>query len=121
MERAVFDTDVVIRYSKDDKLAVRAILECPERYVSFTTWVEFLVGFPLADQPLPRQFIVNNFEIVPCDENISDFLIDIRQTTNLKYADASVYATAKYLRVPLVTFNTKHFNENAPDIYVPHD
>jgi predicted nucleic acid-binding protein len=119
MDRAVFDTDVVIHYSKDVDAAVDAVLGCRERYISFTTWVEFLVGFSLAGQARPRHFLQNNFEIIPCDDRIADFIIDLRQTTKLKYADTTIYATAKYLRVPLVTFNTKDFDRDLPDVYVP--
>lgn len=121
MERAVFDTDVIIHYSRDVDVAVKALMDCNERYISFTTWIEFLVGFNAGDQPLYREFLQNNFEIIPCDHHVAEFIISLRQTTKLKYADATIYATAKYLRVPLVTFNTKDFDETAPDICVPYE
>ncbi|MGB0720710.1 MAG: PIN domain-containing protein [Bdellovibrionales bacterium] len=119
MKRAVFDTDAIVHYSKDVESVVDIVLGCEERYISFTTWVEFLVGFPLADQQRARQFLDNNFTIIPCDAKIANFVIDIRRETRLKYADATIYATAKYLRAPLVTCNAKDFKSDWEDVYIP--
>ncbi|MCF8495371.1 MAG: PIN domain-containing protein [Alphaproteobacteria bacterium] len=120
MDRAVFDTDVIIHYAKDMESAVKIITDCPERYISFTTWIEFLVGFRVSEQARCRAFLQNNFDIIPCDHRIAEFVIHLRQTAKLKYPDATIYATAKYLRAPLVTFNTKDFDAALPDIVVPY-
>ena len=65
------------------------------------------------------QFLRDNFDIVETGFEVAEFAIDIRRSKRLKLPDATIYATAKYLHVPLITFNTKDFDSSESDIYVP--
>ena len=47
-------------------------------------------------------------------------LICVAGGKRLKFPDAMIYATAKSLAVPLVTRNTKDFDETAPDVHIPY-
>lgn len=119
MERAVFDTNVLIHYGYDRPEAVDAVLGCTERFISLTTWMEFLVGISVLERPKYKRFLEENFEIIETGFEIAERVIDIQRSYGLKLPDATIYATAKYLHAPLITFNTKDFDAGAPDIYVP--
>ena len=119
MDSAVFDTNVLIYYANgrpDSRIAFRRVIN---RYISLTTWIEFLVGVSAEQRLSYESFLKDNFEIIETDFEIADFIIDIRRSHKLKLPDATIYATAKHLRAPLVTYNTKDFDPSWPDVYVP--
>ncbi|MEZ5813535.1 MAG: PIN domain-containing protein [Alphaproteobacteria bacterium] len=119
MDRAVFDTNVIIQYSNGHEPSRDAFLRVTDRFISLTTWIEFLVGIAPPRRATYDRFLQENFEIVETNFDVAEFVIDIRRSKRLKLPDATIYATAKYVRAPLITFNTKDFDINEPDIYVP--
>lgn len=121
MDRAVFDTNILIHYTHDHPGAVSAILGCSHRIISLTTWIEFLVGISVVQRPQYEEFLRKNFEIVEIDLEIANYVIDIRRSKKLKLPDATIYATAKCLRVPLITANSKDFGGVDPDILIPYE
>lgn len=120
MDSAVFDTNILIEYSNGNMEAQRVVRTTPGRYISRTTWIEFLVGVPISARARFKSFLVHNFEVIECDEELSDYIIDIRREKRLKLPDATIYATAKSLRAPLVTLNSKDFDKNAHDVIIPY-
>ena len=118
--RAVFDTNILIDYTRNIDGAVRVIQSCADRLISLVTWIEFLAGFPYEQQDLSRAFLRDNFDIISPDDDISDQVVEFRRRKMFKLPDAMIYATARIYGVPLVTRNTKDFDEKAPDIHVPY-
>jgi len=120
-DRAVFDTNILIEYCRDIPGAVRTVEQCADRLVSQITWIEFLVGVPETEQERMGAFLRENFDIIHLDEDISAQTVSLRRMNKrMKLPDAIIYATAKIWEVPLITRNTKDFDETAPDIYIPY-
>ncbi len=120
IDSAVFDTNILIDYSNGSEAAQRVVRTTTIRAISQVTWVEFLVGVPLPRIDRFKSFLRKNFEIIEPDLALSDYIIDLRRTRGLKLPDATIYATAKFLGVPLITRNTKDFDGRAPDVIVPY-
>jgi len=120
IDSAVFDTNILIDYSNGNEDAQRVVRTTTIRTISQATWVEFLVGVPLPRIDRFKSFLRKNFEIIEPDLALSDYIIDLRRTRRLKLPDATIYATAKFLGVPLITRNTKDFDVTAPDVIVPY-
>jgi predicted nucleic acid-binding protein len=115
---AVFDTNILIEYTKDVERSVKAVQECGDRMISLITWIEFLAGFPDRDQDRPRAFLQSNFNIIPPDEDICDLIIQLRRQRIYKLPDATIYATAKVFGVPLITLNKKDFKAKAGEVHI---
>lgn len=118
MDAAVFDTNILIRFSYNDEAARRVLKGCAVRYISVMTWLEFLAGVPLPQMERSKTFLSEMFEIIYPDEDLYGLTLNLRREKRLKLPDSMIYATAKSLGVPLVTLNTKDFNPEAEDIYV---
>jgi predicted nucleic acid-binding protein len=67
-----------------------------------------------------REFLERTFEIVYPDETIFAFALDLRRSKRMKLPDALIRATARSLGTRVVTRDTKDFDADAPDIYVPY-
>ena len=120
MEAAVFDTNILIDFSFSNTKAQDTIRQCKERIISVVTWVEFLTGVPEPQLEQSKVFLHDMFEIIYPDEPIYDITLEIRRQKRLKLPDAMIYATAKNLKVPLITRNTKDFGPENPDVHVPY-
>lgn len=120
MDSAVFDTNILIHYAHGQDPARRIITSTVMRYISLVTWVEFMTGVPATEAPRFESFLNKNFEIIDPDRDLAGIAVDLRRSQRLKYPDAMIYATAKLLRVPLITHNTKDFDARAPDIVIPY-
>ncbi len=121
MKAAVFDTNILIDFANAHEEARAIIRRCDERMISVITWVEFLTGVPYPKMEEAKAFLSDMFDIIYPDEEIYNMALDIRREKRLKLPDATIHATAKHLNVPLVTRNTKDFDETMPDICVPYD
>ncbi len=120
MERAVFDTNILIDFSHSNEQAQEVIKFCRERLISVVTWIEFLTGIPEPRLDQAKAFLEDMFEVIYPDEIIYDITLDLRRQKRLKLPDATIYATAKSIGAPLVTRNTKDFDRNWADIDVPY-
>ena len=121
INKAVFDTNILIDFSRDRREAVQLIQNCSDRLISVVTWVEFMAGLPLPLIDNGREFLQSNFDIIYPDEQIAEATAGFRRARRLKFPDAMIYATAQSLGVRLVTRNTKDFDKGASDIYVPYE
>jgi len=110
MDRAVFDTNVIIQYSNGHQPSRDAFFMVKERFISLTTWIEFLVGIAPPKRPTYDRFLQDNFEIIETSFEVAEYVIDIRRSKRLKLPDATIYATAKYIKATLFTYNTKDFD-----------
>lgn len=117
---AVFDTNILIDFSHQDPRAQDIIRRFPMRLVSVVTWVEFLTGIPDARLDMSRAFLQDVFEVIYPDASIYEKTLEIRRQRRLKLPDAMIYATACIEGVPLITRNTKDFDETMQGVYIPY-
>lgn len=120
MKQAVFDTNILIDFSFSKPAAQELIRGCAVRCISVITWMEFLTGIPEERQTQARQFLDDLFETLYPDESLYEQTLKLRRDLRLKLPDAMIYATAQLAGLPLVTRNTKDFDETLPGIYVPY-
>ena len=120
MQIAVFDTNIIIEYSRGRKEAQDLISTTTHRLISLVTWTEFLVGIPLEEQDNVKLFLDDNFEIIDISRAVADEAILIRKNTRIKLPDALIYATARTEGLPLTTLNTRDFNPEWEDVKVPY-
>lgn len=120
MDAAVFDTNILIDFSYSRSGSHEIIRRCTNRYISAVTWVEFLTGVPAPQMQQAQAFLTDMFDVLyPAAETYA-VALQMRREWRLKFPDAMIYAAAKERSIPLITRNTKDFDENAPDIYVPY-
>ena len=120
MYRAVFDTNILIDFSKDDPRALEALHSCEERLISIVTWVEFLTGVPDHKMEQAKQILSDMFEILSLDHSDYETVLDIRRATHMKLPDCIIYATAQLNDAVLITRNTKDFNTSMDGVVVPY-
>ncbi|PJB69367.1 MAG: VapC toxin family PIN domain ribonuclease [Alphaproteobacteria bacterium CG_4_9_14_3_um_filter_47_13] len=120
MKRAVFDTNILIDFSRSHIGAQEIIRNCSERYISVVTWLEFLTGIPEPKIPQAKEFLNDVFDVIYPEESIYERTLMLRRLKKLKLPDAMIYATAKEFSVSLVTRNTKDFDGSQPDVHVPY-
>lgn len=120
MKIAVFDTNILIEYSRGRSEAQNLITTTPHRLISLVTWTEFLVGIPMDEQDEVKLFLDDNFEVIDISRAIADEAIKIRKHSRIKLPDALIYATARTEGLSLTTLNTKDFKADWDDIIVPY-
>lgn len=120
MDAAVFDTNILIDFSYSRPGAQEIIRRCSNRYISAVTWVEFLTGIPAPQMKQAQEFLQDMFDVLYPAEETYAVALQVRRERRLKFPDAMIYAAAKEISVPLITRNTKDFDETAPDIHVPY-
>ncbi len=116
---AVFDTNVLIDFSREDPVAAKAIKSYTVRLVSMITWIEFMTGIPEYKEPTARRFLKDTFEVIYPDEGIVERTLLNRKKYGLKFPDAMIYATANAYNGVLVTRDIKDFKPEWGDIVVP--
>lgn len=123
MSRAVFDTCILIDFSRSDPRAQDVIRRCERRCISIITWMEFLAGIPAPQMETARGFLDDVFDILYPDDVIYEEALALRRGRDgrrLKLPNALVYAVARELGGPLITRNTKDFDAGRNDVYVPY-
>lgn len=120
MSAAVFDSNILIDFSDRNEDAALVLRQYSERYISMVTWTEFLTGVPYPKIAQSKLFLEDMFELVYLDQEIFELTLDIRRTKKLKLPDSIIYATAKYLKLPLVTRDKKDFYADKDDVIVPY-
>ncbi len=120
MKAALFDTNILIDYSRGIEQASDTLNKYTYKHISITTWIEYLVGVPAPRMEAQKRLLEENFEILDFTQDAAEETILIRKNTRLKLPDAMIYATAKSENLPFITRNTNDFNPNWPDIQVPY-
>lgn len=92
----------------------------PQRAVSIITWMEVMVGTPVALTDATRDFL-RGFELIGITEDVAEQAVIVRQVHKLKLPDAVIWATAKVHGLKLLTRDTKGFPRQHPDIIVPYE
>lgn len=111
----IFDTDVLIWFSKKHPGAGQAIAAARQRFIALQTALEFLQGSPNQTLMTERRRFLNDFEfdILPLNENIGHramIYIEAHALAHgLRSGDALIAATAVENGMTLCTANAKHF------------
>ena len=121
MHTAVFDTNILIHFSRGHEGAQAIIRKVEYRFISIVTWVEFPTGIPYPQQDKAKAFLSDMFEIVESPRAVYEDALDIRRAHRMKLPDALIYATARHEDYPLITNNKKDFNFGADDIHIPYE
>ena len=117
--KAVFDTNILIDYTKGIAAAKAEISGVDQGLISIVTWMEFLAGIPDTEQAARARRFLERFEIVPVGFEVAEQAIELRLRYRMKLPDAVIWATAKTHHALLVTRNTKDFPVER-DIRVPY-
>ena len=117
MGKILLDTDVLIYIlEKADKSFLEKIIREYDFYISVITYFEFLVGAYRTNKLFLKDLLENNFFIIPITEEIADKGAKMQaklmeKGTPIDPRDIVIGATAIVERMPLCTFNLKHFSK----------
>jgi hypothetical protein len=110
------DSNIVIAYLAED-LRVSSFLDaCREQgiylYISTVVASEVL-AFEMTpeERKIVKQFLKNNFIIIPFSEDLVDLVAELRMTSRIKLPDAIIAATALHTGSALLTRNVKDFKK----------
>jgi predicted nucleic acid-binding protein len=118
--KALFDTTILVDCLHRDEAAIQELARYEKLSVSRIVWIEFLTGAKTADVEARRRFLLDDFELLEVDEDVSLETVLIRQRTRLKLPDAIILATARVHGLLLVTRNHRDFPRHEPDIRIPY-
>ncbi len=120
VERAVFDSDMLIDHLQGVPEARTEMAACQERFISVVSWIEVMSGVrdPDADRRCRR--FLRRFQLVPVGLEVAELAAELRRVHRLKLPDATIWATARSLGCVLVTRNTADFARSNPEIYIPY-
>jgi predicted nucleic acid-binding protein len=82
--------------------------------------MEVLIGTTEDNEDIIREFL-DNFTVIPLNEEIAEIAIEIRKKNKIKLPDAIIWASAKFRNSLLVTRNTKDFSVYSSDIKIPYN
>jgi predicted nucleic acid-binding protein len=121
MSTAVLDTNIMIDLNAGEQQAQVAVAPYTCLIISRIAYCEYLVWFrePMQCQRMAK-ILEQTYQIVDSDADIAWQTVLVRQRFNLKLPDAMIYATASVLGVPLLTRNTKDFDESMPGVHIPY-
>lgn len=104
----VLDTNILIAYLDNDKKAIEAIntwfANNLTLFISVVTYVEILSLSEAgqADLTKIRQFLAN-FILIDVNKELGEIIAAVKRQYKLKFPDAAIVGTAKFLSVSLVT------------------
>jgi predicted nucleic acid-binding protein len=111
----IFDSDVLIWFSRGDTDAVALVNSTEDRSVSIMTVMEVLQGArSKAEMRTTKQFFLQlNFRILPLSESIGHLATSLIEehalSCGLRIQDAIIAATAREMGEKLATGNIRHF------------
>jgi len=111
------DTNIIIAYLGGEESVVEALSEWKQNGVTLilpATVEAEILSFPKflpPEQSRIEDFLERNFIFVPCDRAVSRATAAIRRKHKVKFADATIAATAILTNTTLVTRNTRDFEK----------
>jgi len=117
--QAIFDTNILIDYLMGYEQAKVELKQYNSPQISIITKMEVLIGTTEDNEEIIRDFL-DNFIIIPLNEDIAEIAVEIRKKNKVKLPDAIIWATAKYKNSLLITRNIKDFSMQSADIKIPY-
>ena len=117
--QAIFDTNILIDYLMGYEQAKIELKQYNSPQISIITKMEVLIGTTEDNEEIIRDFL-DNFIIIPLNEDIAEIAVEIRKKNKIKLPDAIIWATAKYKNSLLITRNIKDFSIQSADIKIPY-
>jgi predicted nucleic acid-binding protein len=111
----IFDSDVLIWFSRGDPNAIALVNSSVDRAVSIVSLMEVLQGVKSkAEMRITKQFFqLLNFRILPLSESIGHIAAGLIEehalSCGLRLEDALIAATARETSETLATGNVRHF------------
>ena len=104
----VLDTNILISYLNEDEAIVEHLNTWFANHVAlFVSAISYgeVLSIPEANPTDIRKMkeFLDNFIFVDINKSIAEMTAEIRKKSKLKFPDAAIVATAKYLDVSLVT------------------
>lgn len=116
MEKILIDTDIVIDLLRGYTKRINKFIQRVEKKdikvcISLISVVELYAGKDIEDKE--KENVLTEFlsltEIILLDQKSAKLAGNLKRKYDLSLADAIIAATAANSRIPLYTFNTKHF------------
>jgi predicted nucleic acid-binding protein len=108
---AVYDSVILIDALKDIRDAGKRLLADGNRTISVVTRTEVLAGVRTEGEQIVADAMLDSCTNIDVNKDIANLAAALRRQFRLKTPDAIIYATARILRVPLVTRDTGFPNE----------
>lgn len=118
MSKLILDTSVIIDFlrqkEKTDTVLYKLSLENNVLYISILTHTELYAGKSTWEGKNARselETLFGGLHILPLTEKISENAGQVRAKYGIGLIDAIIASTALLNNIPLVTLNTKHFEQ----------
>ena len=124
--KAVFDTNILVDYLKENNQAAATLAKYDEKLISRITWIEVFVGAVGSAEETTARALLAGFRVIDVGDQVSERAILLRRDSGmgmgrkLKLPDAIILATAQAENCRLVTRKTKDFDDTSPSILVPY-
>ena len=121
----IFDSDVLIWFSRHEPAAIELVDADQNRFVSIVSVIEVLQGAKSKQEMREFQSFMraSDFEILGLNASIGDlavaFIEDHALATGIELADALIAATARETGQTLATGNVRHFR-SIPRLHLKH-
>ena len=114
MNKALFDTDVLIEYLRGKNEAQTYIDNIQDVvYMSSISTAELYAGVRKGEELRKLEVFIETFEVINLNKNIAKigglYRNQYKPSHGAGLADALIAATAKEIGAQVITFNTKHF------------
>lgn len=111
-DKVLFDSDVLVNYSKGFVSLDNYFERYNSVYISIITYME-IFGFNFINSKEEKLLkdIVEKMEIVNINGSIVEKVIEIRKKVKIKIPDSIIFATAHFLKADFVSFNERDFQK----------
>lgn len=103
--KLLVDTNVIIKHLSGDKKAERTLQDAVI-YISSITYAELLAGDLTSAEEEIRATYISQTHIIHTNDFICEAAAKLRKTFRIKLPDAFIAATAIFLQLPVVTFDS---------------
>lgn len=119
------DTNIIIAYLNGEPTVIAVLDEARARgiplflpaaveaeFLSFSKW-------SIEQRRMMEKFLEENFIFIPLDRPLIRLAAALRAKTNIKFADATIAATALFTNTPLATRNVRDFKNITGLVLLP--
>ena len=113
------DTNILIDFLRGLPAARDELNRYEDKAISVVTWIEVMVGAPMAAERGTRDFL-DGFVLVVVNEAVAERAVTLRRQHRLTLPDAIVWASAQVQAMLLVTRDTNGFPADDPGVRIPY-